>query len=111
MRPRSRLPLASSLPLASFAVALAACGGAARRPIDLTSEAERSGWKRTGRHAEAVRLCQDLAAAFPDRARCDRFGTTLEGRAMVALVLGDRGDPGGDRPRILIQGGIHAGEI
>jgi hypothetical protein len=98
---------------ASSLLALIGCAGApppAARPrdVDLTSTAERSGWVRTGRHAEAVRLCDDYAAAFPGRARCDRFGTTAEGRAMVALVVGD---PAADRPRLLIQGGIHAGEI
>ncbi len=97
-----------------LAFAQAACGGAglgdgapAPRP-DLATEAERSGWIRTGRHEEAVRLCHDFAAAFPERARCDRFGATPEGRALVALVVG-RPDP--RRPVILVQAGIHAGEI
>ena len=92
------------------ALALPACGGAATagRAPDLVTQAERSGWIRTGRHDEAVRLCRDFEAAFPGRARCERFGTTPEGRAMVALVAGQ---PDRHRPVILIEAGIHAGEI
>jgi hypothetical protein len=93
-------------------LALLACGGArpaatAPRP-DLVTRAERSGWVHTGSHEEAVRLCRDFQLSFPGRARCERFGTTLEGRAMVALVAGD---PAARRPVLLVQAGIHAGEI
>lgn len=94
---------------------VAGCPGKVARPVapgDLTSTAERSGWTATGRHAEAVALCRDLAAAHPGQARCDVFGTSPEGRAMVALVMSARGlDPVKGRPVILIEGGIHAGEI
>jgi hypothetical protein len=99
--------------LALLVVVLAGCPAhAARPPLDLTSTAERSGWKETGRHAEAVRLCRDLAASHPAQARCEQFGTSPEGRAMVALVMSARGlEPKAGRPVILIEGGIHAGEI
>ena len=96
--------------LALAGLALAACAGAAPvgRTPDLTTEAERSRWIRTGRHEEAVRLCRGFEVAFPGRARCQRFGTSPEGRAMVALVVGD---VGAGRPVVLIEAGIHAGEI
>jgi hypothetical protein len=97
------------------ATGLAACGAgpsssatAERRSPDLVSRAERTGWIHTGDHAEAVRMCRDFALAYPGRARCDQFGTTPEGRAMVALVVGS---PDARRPVLLIQAGIHAGEI
>jgi hypothetical protein len=92
--------------------------GCAHRPVirDLTTTAERSGWVATGRHAEAVRLCHDFAAMYPAAARCETFGTSPEGRAMVALVLSHHGfDPAeharAHRPVLLIEAGIHSGEI
>jgi len=105
--------------LAALALAVPACSGAHRPappagraaagpPPDLTTTAERTGWVQTGRHEEAVRLCRDFERAFPGRARCEQFGTSPEGRAMVALVAG-RTDA--RRPVLLIQAGIHAGEI
>ncbi|MCE9578096.1 MAG: peptidase M14 [Deltaproteobacteria bacterium] len=83
---------------------------------DLTTTAERSGWKVTGRQAEAVRLCHDFAASYPAAARCETFGTSPEGREMVALVLSHHGfDPAeharAHRPVLLIEAGIHSGEI
>jgi hypothetical protein len=95
--------------LSAGILAAAACHSSPRPaapPRDLTSEAERSGWTRTGRYDEVLRLCDDFAASFPGRVRCERFGTTPEQRPMVALIAGDP-----DRPTLLIQGGIHSGEI
>jgi hypothetical protein len=97
-------------PFALGILAAAACHSTPRKaepqPRDLTTEGERSGWARTGRYDEAVRLCGDFAATFPGRVRCETFGTTPELRPMVALVVGNP-----DRPVLLVQGGIHAGEI
>lgn len=93
-----------------FALSLAA-------PPDLRTEAERSGFERTGRYAEVERLCPAFAEAFPGRARCFTFGTTPEGRPMLALAASADGvlDPATarsrKRPVVLLQGGIHAGEI
>lgn len=86
-------------------------------PAPLTTEAERSGWTRTGRYAEAVTLCRAFARSYPGRARCDTFGTTPEGRPLVALVasadgtLSAKAARARQRPVVLFQGGIHAGEI
>jgi hypothetical protein len=79
--------------------------------LDLTTEAERSGWSRTGRYDEVVRLCPAFATAYPDRVRCLVYGTTPEGRPMMALVVTSDLAHAHDRPVLLIQGGIHAGEI
>jgi hypothetical protein len=82
-----------------------------------TTTAEQSGFARTGRHAEATCLCDAFAAAYPGRARCDRFGVSPEGRDLVALVVSDDGvltpeaAARARRPVLLIQAGIHAGEI
>ncbi len=78
---------------------------------------EKSGGLRTGRLDEVIRLCRDFEAAYPGKARCSQFGTTPEGRPMLALALSGDGalDPettrARQRPTVLLQGGIHAGEI
>jgi hypothetical protein len=77
----------------------------ARALPSLTTTAEESGWKRTGRYDEVVRLCHDFARAHP-KVRCETFGQSVEHRPMLALTLGERG-----RPTVVLQGGIHAGEI
>ncbi|WP_437338841.1 M14 family zinc carboxypeptidase [Sorangium sp. So ce394] len=86
-------------------------------PPSLVTEAERTGFQRTGRYAEVERLCAAFEQAYPGRARCVRFGATPEGRPMLAIAASDDGalDPAAARakrrPVILFQGGIHAGEI
>ena len=86
-------------------------------PPDLTTVAERSKLTRTGRYEEVERLCRDFPRAYPGRVRCDTFGTTPEGRPMLALVASQDGvlEPATarekQRPVVLVQGGIHAGEI
>jgi hypothetical protein len=109
------------VPLAALAAVAAACGARSEPPrradVDLTTTAERTDWISTGRHDELVRLCDDLARVYPAQARCDRYGVSPEGRALVALVVSADGTitPGdamrARRPVILVQGGIHAGEI
>lgn len=83
----------------------------------MTTVAERSGWRRTGRYAEAEALCGAFAARYPGRVSCGRFGTTAEGRPMVFLAASADGalDPAsaraGSRVVVMVQGGIHPGEI
>lgn len=77
---------------------------------------ERSGTLETGRYAEAVDYCRKLAAASP-WAKVVRWGTSPEGREMVALALSKEGafTPEAARrsrkPLVLINNGIHSGEI
>jgi len=71
----------------------------------LTTTAETSGYKKTGRYDEVVRLCHDFARAKKGVA-CETFGQSVERRPMVALTAGARG-----KPTLVVQGGIHAGEI
>src|SRR5574340_1224280 len=100
-----------------LALAIALALAAAQRPAtDLTTTAEKTGFARTGRYEEAVRLCHALAAAHPGRARCFEFGLTPEGRPMVALAasadgaLSARTSRARGRTVVLFQGAIHAGE-
>jgi murein tripeptide amidase MpaA len=83
----------------------------------LTTVAEQSGWKRTGRYAEVESLCRAFPKRYPGKVRCDSFGTTPEGRPLLALVASADGTltPAATtkkgRPVVLFQGGIHSGEI
>jgi hypothetical protein len=86
-------------------------------PAELTTIAEQSGYRRTGRYDEVQRLCTTFQRAHPAQVRCREFGRTPEGRPMLALIASADGtfDPAKARERkrtvVLMQGGIHAGEI
>ncbi|MCC5096330.1 M14 family metallopeptidase [Xanthomonas campestris] len=83
----------------------------------LTTLAERSGFVQTGRFDEVIALCDAFAQRYPQAVRCISFGTTPEGRPMKALVVSTSGalDAASAAQRtlpvVLVQGGIHAGEI
>jgi len=83
----------------------------------LETVAERSGFRITGRYEEVERLCHAYADIWPDAVRCTEFGRTPEGRPLLALIVSRTGvlTPEAarerDTPVVLIQGGIHAGEI
>jgi len=83
----------------------------------LSTISEQSGFQKTGRYDEVIRLCGEFQHAYPKQVRCQQFGKTPEGRPMMALIVS-----GTDAftaaqakkqnlPVLLIQGGIHAGEI
>ncbi len=75
---------------------------------DLTTLAERSGFRATGRSDEVERLCAAFAQRWPDTVRCIEFGRSAEGRPMLALLISDV-DPR-KVPLLMLQGGIHPGE-
>ncbi|MDR0181692.1 M14 family metallopeptidase [Lysobacter arvi] len=110
----TRTPISIALLAALFAAlpAVAAPSAAA-----LTTVSERSGFTRTGRYDEVIALCEAFAARYPQAVRCQDFGTTPEGRPMKVLVASKAGafSPQEAKakglPVMLIQGGIHAGEI
>lgn len=83
----------------------------------LTTVSERSGFIETGRYEEVVALCDAFARQYPKAVRCTTFGTTPEGRPMKALVASTSGALTPEQaqrrglPVVLVQGGIHAGEI
>jgi hypothetical protein len=103
-----------SAPLAALAIQLAL---SAMPRADLSTTAEKTSFARTGRYDEAVRLCHDLERVHPRTARCFTYGKTPEGRDLVALAASADGvvrplqARAKDRPVILLQGGIHAGEM
>ena len=83
----------------------------------LQTVAERSKFQRTGRYDEVERLCRAYERNWPTAVRCAEFGRTPEGRPMLALVASRTGAltvaaaRSRGLPVMLMQGGIHAGEI
>src|SRR5690242_14152238 len=74
----------------------------------LTTIAEESGFRRTGRSDEVTRLCTAFAAAWPRAVQSLEFGRSAQGRLMRALLV-SRADPR-RVPVLLLQAGIHPGE-
>lgn len=83
----------------------------------LRTVAEASDYLRTGRYEEVIALCAAFERSHPEAVRCIEFGTTPQGRPMKALVITRTGalsaaDARARKlPVVLIQGGIHPGEI
>jgi hypothetical protein len=103
----------------TLAAAISCAGSAvnAMTPNPLATVAERSAYTRTGRYEEVERLCRAYAARWPQAVRCFEFGRTPEGRPMLALAatrapgLTAQDAAAHSLPVLLIQGGIHSGEI
>src|SRR5690242_10603451 len=111
------LPTLLALLMAAVATPAAAASNTVATGDTLETVAEHSKFVRTGRYDEVQRLCGAYAHAWPDNVRCVDFGRTPEGRPMLALVASRTGALSaaaarrGGLPVMLIQGGIHAGEI
>jgi murein tripeptide amidase MpaA len=100
--------------LAAAGLVMAALAGAGRG--DLSTEFDRSGGTRTSSYSETI----DALAAL-DRAskwiKVESFGTSGEGRDLPLAIVDHRGHFTPDAARrdgnavVLIQAGIHAGEI
>ncbi|SHH39119.1 M14 family metallopeptidase [Massilia sp. CF038] len=99
-----------------LALAVSASATAAPAP-DLTTVSERSQFQQTGRYDEVIALCSAFQRAYPKAVKCIDFGRTPEGRPMKALIVTRTGAMSAQAaqqrklPVVLIQGGIHAGEI
>ena len=94
-----------------------AASAATAPSTDLSTLSERTGFLQTGRYDEVIALGHAGQAGYPGVVRCFEFGRTPEGRPMMALAASRSGalDPQAARaanlPVLLVQGGIHAGEI
>lgn len=101
----------------AITLVLGVANAAAAANDALTTVSERSGFVKTGRYDEVIALCAAFQSAYPEQVRCIDFGTTPEGRPMKALVVSRTGAlTAADAhrrklPVLLVQGGIHAGEI
>ena len=101
-----------------LALVIPGCGptGPDEAGSDLLTRAERTGYRETTGYREVVRFLE-RAAALSDRAHVTRFGTTVEGRSLPLVVLGDVPDArpasvvAAGRIRVWLQANIHGGEV
>src|SRR3979490_2733305 len=116
MRSHTRL-VTAVVSLFAAGVSVAPALGVASKEPALQTVAEQSHFLRTGRYDEVVRLCAAYERTWRDAVRCTQFGRTPEGRPMFVLTVSRTGalTPEQARKRnlpvMLMQGGIHSGEI
>jgi hypothetical protein len=85
-------------------------------PDEFATLAEQTHYRQTGRYEEVQRLCAAFERRYPQQVRCREFGRSPEGRPMLVLIASADGafEPDQNRERqrpvVLMQGGIHAGE-
>lgn len=102
-----RLILACLLGLATFGA----------QATDWTTPAEAAHSRTTPSYADTLAYLQRLQRAAPNKLKLVNFGTTPEGRPMMAVIASADGtfDPAAARaahkPVVLLQAGIHPGEI
>lgn len=96
----------------------AGCVVRAGKPAStLRTTAEQTDYVSTGDYAEVLHWCRALPEVFPRRARCDEIGRTSQDRPLLALVVSPSGALTPEaaradrRPVLLVQAGIHSGEI
>lgn len=118
----SALPQQSPLvPHSMYEPPMAAAGAtltasSANVPVDLLTTGEKTQWQKTGRYDEAVRIMRRLAVLSPE-VKVIQFGTTSQGRAMYAMIVASDkaftpvAAAKTGKAIILIQSGIHSGEI
>ena len=118
IRPARHASLCANVCVATFSICSALSALAAQTASDpLTTIAERSAFHKTGRYDEVIRLCVAYQKAYPKQVRCEEFGRSPEGRPMMVLIATRTGAFTAAEatmrniPVLLVQGGIHAGEI
>ncbi len=97
-------------------IAASLAASTSKSPADLLTTGEKTAWKQTAPYAETVDIMRRMERRSPYM-KVIQFGTTPEGRPMYAMVVSsDRAfTPAAaaktDKAVILIQSGIHSGEI
>jgi hypothetical protein len=111
---------AAALLLSLFLCSLAAAQKAKPAPAanaDWRTPAEISDYRTTPRYDETMAYVRRVAAAAPRQVKVTSFGKTGEGRELIAVIVSRDGvfDPAAlhraNRPIVLIQNAIHAGEM
>ncbi|WP_332860640.1 M14 family metallopeptidase [Janthinobacterium svalbardensis] len=88
-----------------------------KRLFSLKTAADYTDFQETGRYEEVEALCFRFESHHPQQARCFEYGRSPEGRRMLALAVSNTGALTPEEvarrklPVLLVQGGIHAGEI
>jgi murein tripeptide amidase MpaA len=84
--------------------------------VSLTTLAEQSNFRETGRIEEVERLSREFALTWPDAVQSIEYGRSVEGRPMRALLVSRTGALTAEQirarkiPVLMLQGGIHPGE-
>ncbi len=84
---------------------------------DWTTPAEAAHFRTTPSYAETLAYLQRLVAAAPGKLKLENFGSSPQGRPMIAVVASGDGhfEPADahaqGKPVVLVQAGIHPGEI
>ncbi len=82
-----------------------------------STPAEKTCYRTTPRYDETMDYVRRLAEAVPQQVKIENFGSTGEGRALVAVVVSRDGEFSPEalhrakRPVVFIQNSIHAGEM
>jgi hypothetical protein len=103
------------LPLLIFLICVVAAARA--EPPDARTRAEKTRFEETSRYDDVRRVLEAVRESAPALARVETFGTSEEGRDLPLAVLGNPVPPTaamarvGRKPRILVLGGIHGGEV
>ena len=114
---KKTLPIVMLLFLCSLALAQKAKPAPSPANPDWRTPAEISGYRSTPRYDETMAYVRRVAAAAPQQVKITTFGKTGEGRDLVAVIVSRDGvfDPAAlhqaNRPIVLIQNAIHAGEM
>src|SRR5262245_19386833 len=100
----------------AFATLLLAASAAAQI-TGWATPAEKSDFRKTPNYEETMAYIRRIAAAAPKQVKLEPFGQTGEGRTLWTVIVSKDGvfDPAAlhraNRPIMLVQNGIHAGEI
>ena len=87
------------------------------RAADWITPAERSGFRTTPSYADTRAYLERLEKQAPDRIRLVTYGISPQGRPMIAVIANKDGvltsdaAHGAKLPVVLVQAGIHPGEI
>src|SRR4051794_32459035 len=90
---------------------------AQRAVVDWRTPAELTDYRTTPTYDETMEYVRRVAEAEPKQVRVEVFGKTPQGRELVDVVLSRDGDfdaaklHAQNRPIVLIQNAIHAGEM
>jgi murein tripeptide amidase MpaA len=108
---------AMNLTLRSFATFLFLATTCFAQKPDWTTPSEKSGYRTTPDYADTMAYIRRVAAAVPKQVKIEPFGKTGEGRTLYTVIVSkDRvitptAARAAKRAIVLVQNGIHAGEI
>jgi murein tripeptide amidase MpaA len=110
-------PQFSALRLSLVAALISLPLAASAQIVDWATPAEKTDYRTTPTYPETMAFIERVAAAAPTQVKVEPFGTTGENRTLNLVIVSKDGvfDPAAihaaHRPILLVQNGIHAGEM